>query len=101
VDEAVRRWAWENAHSNGDVLKIGYFGSYARGDWGVGSDLDIIIVLKQSDQPAERRGAKWDATELPVPADLMIFTERELAGLGGKLGRVLQEETVWVYERAS
>lgn len=101
VDEAVRRWAWESARSNGDVLKIGYFGSYARGDWGVGSDLDIIIVLKQSDQPAERRGVKWDATELPVPADLLIFTEKELAGLGGKLGRVLQEETVWVYERAN
>jgi predicted nucleotidyltransferase len=81
------------------VLKIGYFGSYARGDWGVGSDLDIIIVLKQSDQSYERRGEKWDATDLPVPADLLIVTLEELAGMGGRLGHVLQEETVWVYKR--
>ena len=46
VDKAVRRWA-EDIHQNRkDVLRIGYFGSYARGDWGVGSDLDLIIILK-------------------------------------------------------
>lgn len=99
VDNEVRCWAWENGQRLENVKKIGYFGSYARGDYGVGSDLDIIVVLKQSDQPFERRGTEWDATDLPVPADLIIFTEDELAGLEGRLRRVLHEETVWVYER--
>ena len=29
--------------------KIVLFGSYARGDWGVGSDLDLVIILDSSD----------------------------------------------------
>ena len=39
VDFAVRSWAEKISEERNDVQKIGYFGSYARGDWGVGSDL--------------------------------------------------------------
>jgi len=46
VDQAVRAWAKEKAEERKEILQIGYFGSYARGDWGVGSDLDIIIILE-------------------------------------------------------
>lgn len=35
-----------------DVLQIGYFGSYARDDWGVGRDLDLIVI-------DEVAGAVW------------------------------------------
>ncbi|MHB8731893.1 MAG: nucleotidyltransferase domain-containing protein [bacterium] len=79
VDEAVRRWAASVVRRRQDVARIGYFGSYARGDWGVGSDLDLIIVVERSDQPFERRAAGWDATGLPVQADVLVYT------------------TVWVY----
>lgn len=34
VDRAVRRWAEEVARRKPEVVRIGYFGSYARGDWG-------------------------------------------------------------------
>jgi predicted nucleotidyltransferase len=37
------------------VVRIGYFGSYARGDWGVGSDLDVIAVVAFSDEAFTRR----------------------------------------------
>lgn len=33
VERAVQLWAEKVAAQRKDVLRIGYFGSYARGDW--------------------------------------------------------------------
>jgi predicted nucleotidyltransferase len=101
VDLAVRRWAEKVSAEKADVLRIGYFGSYARGDWGVGSDLDLIAIVDRSDKPMERRGAGFDTTQLPVPSDLLIYTAEEWQRMRdqGRFGRTLVEEAVWVYER--
>ena len=83
------------------MVRIGYFGFYARGDWGVGSDLDLLIVVERSDRPFARRAADWDATNLPVPADVLVYTEGEWKRLptGGRFGRTLDREVKWVYVR--
>jgi len=65
----VRRWAARVCRDRPEVLRLGYFGSYARGDWGVGSDLDLVVIVKDSDQPFEGRARDWDTLELPVPVD--------------------------------
>jgi len=98
VVRAVRRWARGVARPG--VVRIGYFGSYARGDWGVGSDLDLIILVAQSNLPFHRRADAWDLTKLPVPAELLVYTEEEWAILPerSRFGRTLHEETVWVHE---
>ena len=36
VDRAVQAWAEQIAAQHVDVVRVGYFGSYARGDWGGG-----------------------------------------------------------------
>ena len=102
VDSAVRIWAEKVSAEREDVRKIGYFGSYARGDWGVGSDLDIVVILDRSDKPMERRAVDWDTTELPVPSDLLIYTIDEWEKLrdAGRLGRTLTREAVWIYEKS-
>lgn len=41
----LEKWADGLVAKRGDVVKLGYFGSYAKGDWSVGSDLDLVIVL--------------------------------------------------------
>ena len=84
-----------------DVLRIGYFGSYARGDWGVGSDLDLLIIVQDSDQPFDRRSADWDTLELPVPVDLLIYTKAEWQSLTreGRFSDTLRREVVWIYQR--
>ena len=33
VDQAVRRWCERAVATRPGVLRVGYFGSYARGDW--------------------------------------------------------------------
>ena len=101
VDRAIREWAREAAKARPEVVRIAYFGSYARGDWGVGSDTDIIIIVDQSDQSFERRAVSWDATRLRGPADVVVYTAGEWDRLAGsRFGRTVSREAVWVYERA-
>lgn len=99
VDRAVRRWAKRAVAVHPEVLRIGYFGSYARGDWGVGSDLDVLIIVDRSDERFERRAARWDITRLPVPTDVLVYTEdewRDLRQRGRFYERVMQE-AIWVF----
>ena len=81
IDRAVRRWASRLLQNREGVLRIGYFGSYARGDWGVGGDLDLIIILESSNQPFMRWGREFDITELPVPADVVVYSKDEWQAL--------------------
>jgi predicted nucleotidyltransferase len=103
VDRAVRTWAEDLATSDETVVRVGYFGSYARGDWGVGSDLDVVIVVRESDRPFERRALRFDASALPVPADVFVYTTEEwgrMSAIGG-LPRTVASQVVWVSGAAS
>jgi predicted nucleotidyltransferase len=98
VRDAVREWAMRAVAERPEVSRIGYFGSYARGDWGVGSDVDLIVIVSRAEGPSERRSLSWDTTTLPVPADLLIYTEAEwdsLLASKGRFARTLATETVW------
>jgi uncharacterized protein len=98
VDRAVREWALRLAQERPDLVAVGYLGSYARGDWSVGSDIDLIVVLASSALPFERRGAELDATLLPVPADLLVYTRDEWQRVAQQpSGRRLDQELVWVH----
>ena len=99
VDEAVRCWAREIGPQRREVIRIGYFGSYARGDWGVGSDLDLIIIVEKSRVPFISRSARWDVTHLPVPADVLVYTAKEwnAMGTGNRFAETVMREAVWVY----
>lgn len=101
VVAAVRAWAEDARGRRPGVRKIGYFGSYARGDWGVGSDLDVLVIVDRSDEPFERRALDFDATGLPVPTDVFVYTSEEWHRLTAELGfqRTAAREAVWVYRR--
>jgi predicted nucleotidyltransferase len=87
------------AASHPEVLRIGYFGSYARGDSGVGSDVDVVIIVGDA---APRACPDWGTTSLPVAADVLVYTEEEWrqAPRSGRFGQTLKREAVWVYERS-
>ncbi len=99
VDQTLRRWVEKVVRNRKDVLQIGCFGSYARGDWGVGSDLDLVIIVESSKQPFERRSVEWDTTELPVPADVLVYTKGEWESLNQqrRFCQTLVREVAWVY----
>ncbi len=99
VDKAVRTWAKQTAERHPDVVRVGYFGSYARGDWGVGSDVDVLVLVRASPMPFERRSVQWDAVDLPAPADVLVYTLAEWASMdsAGRWRKTLAAEAVWVY----
>ncbi len=100
VDRGVRTWVADATKGRDDILRIGYFGSYARGDWGVGSDLDLIMIIQGTDAPFERRSLPWDLTGLPVQASLLVYTLHEwqqLQSEGGRFARTVAQEAVWVF----
>ena len=100
VERAVRHWAQEIVRQRPDVIRIGYFGSYARGDWGVGSDLDLVIISKHAHEPFEPRAVNWDVTRLPVPTDVLVYTQQEWESrvVDSRFGKTVTAEAVWVYE---
>lgn len=100
VDRAVRAWAKQMTARRDEVVRVGYFGSYARGDWGVGSDVDVLVLVRASQTPFERRGGVlWDALDLPVHADVLVYTLAEWASLdaSSRWRKTLEDEVVWVY----
>ncbi|MFQ5741216.1 MAG: nucleotidyltransferase domain-containing protein [Acidobacteriota bacterium] len=98
VVRALQAWAKGALTQQPQVLALGYFGSYARGDWGVGSDLDLIIVVRTSQEPFQRRAAQWDTSGFPVPADLLVYTSQEWRSLR-KTGtlRSARKDIVWLH----
>jgi predicted nucleotidyltransferase len=86
--------------SHPEARRIGYFGSYARGDWGVGSDLDLLVIADESAPPFERR-AGWDTRALPVPRDLLVYAESESRSMRdtGRWSDKISREIIWIYSR--
>src|SRR5437899_1833635 len=66
------------AANHPEVTRVILFGSFARQDFGVRSDLDLLIVLKSSRLPVRER--VWDFLEecSNYPTDVFPLTEAEL-----------------------
>ncbi len=87
---AAEAWAQELRARDPKVLRIVLFGSYARGDASVGSDLDMAVVVRDGEG-----GALFDVSRLPVPADVVVFEERQweqLAGQATGIGRAISRD---------
>lgn len=100
VDAAVRAWAAGRAESDRNVLAIGYFGSYARGDYGFGSDVDLIVFVRESARPFIERPLDWWPRDLPVHSDLLVYTPEEwdaMRARGEHFVTVIEREAVWVW----
>lgn len=101
VERDLRAWVLAERARRPELRRLGFFGSYGRGDWGPGSDLDLVAVVADAREPFERRGLGWDLTPLPVPAEMLVYTEpewRALQASGSLFARRLASETVWVLE---
>ena len=100
VVAAACAWGAALKASRSDVVRVGYFGSYARGDWGVGSDLDLVLVLTECTEPPPRRGLAFDTISgFPVPVDLLVYTLDEwdrLVTEEAPFVRRLRAEVAWV-----
>jgi len=100
VADAVVAWARAEAARHQGVVAIGYFGSYAKGTWSVGSDVDLVAVVSRAEAPFESRSVDWDTTALPVPAQLLVYTIpewRHVVGREDRFARVLLDDVIWAF----
>lgn len=61
-----------------EVRRVLLFGSFARGDHGVRSDLDLFIIVNHSDKPLPDRVVDFLEDASDYPTDILIYTEDEL-----------------------
>jgi len=101
VITAVQEWVERQVILHPELRGVGYFGSYARGDWGVGSDLDLLIIVDHVDQETMERALGWDTVNLPVPVDVFVYSaaEWEKRCQEQSFFRQVRKEVVWVYSR--
>ena len=87
-----------------DPEQIIVFGSYARGDWTDGSDLDLLVVKETEERPFERigsvSGACWPRK---LAMDIVVKTPEEIERELGErelFTREIMREAVVVHDRA-
>jgi len=96
VLNAVKKWASE-LKKDSNVLRVGIFGSLAEGRWGVGSDVDLVIVVKESSRPFWQRPLDFERVHLPVPVDIIVYTEREWEEVKKrKFGKLVEDKGIWL-----
>jgi uncharacterized protein len=78
----VRDYARDIRNGHPEVLSIRWFGSWVRGDAGVGSDVDLCIVVDRSDTPRRDRMMAFLPRVFPVGIDLFVYTREEFDSLG-------------------
>jgi len=99
VHAAICQWASHLSEEKPDFVAVGYFGSYARGDAGVGSGLDVVMIVTESDLPFERRSTTWDFHSIPVPVEVCVYTIAEwqqLSKTQPRFCQTLTKETIWL-----
>lgn len=83
--------------------RIILFGSFARGDAGPDSDLDLLVVMDQVENKRNTAGDMLDAlADVPVPKDVIVTTPDEIARRGHVIGTVLEpalREGTVLYEK--
>jgi len=96
---AVQQWAEAQQAIRPALAKVGVFGSYGRGDAGVGSDLDLLLVDGAAAGPQQQRLLTWPLERLPLSCDALVLTPTELQELlasGSRMAIELQRDLRWL-----
>lgn len=102
VVAAARAWAAQLRREHPEVLRVGYFGSYARGDYVPGSDFDVLVELSASPIPRwQDRAGSLRPRAFPVCLSLFVFTREEMDRLrqgGDAFLRTIEATIRWIDE---
>jgi hypothetical protein len=108
---AARAWAAHLRRDHPEIVRIGYFGSYARGDYVPGSDLDVLIevtaicgVPSGADMRPADRATRYRPESFPVGMDVFVYTSAELAAqraAGTGFVKTIDREVCWLAEETS
>ncbi|HUW18988.1 MAG TPA: nucleotidyltransferase domain-containing protein [Sedimentisphaerales bacterium] len=85
--------------SRAEVEKVGLFGSYATDTYGPASDVDLLIILKESSKVFLDRIPDYIPENLTVSCDVFPYTAAEIEKMkqdGNSWIRHVLEEVVWL-----
>jgi predicted nucleotidyltransferase len=100
VEADLRAWVADAAVRHPDAIRIGVFGSFARGEWAFGSDLDLLVIVRDADTPIVERSNAWETSSLPVPVDLLLYAQSDWERLQDTPSRfrdTLAREARWLW----
>ena len=95
-------WAERLAPDHPGLQRVGVFGSYGRGETGVGSDLDLLLIDGRASGPQRGRLLLWPLGELPLSCDALVLTPAEHADLlagDSAMAQALQRDCRWLWGR--
>jgi hypothetical protein len=95
-------WAAKVAPDHPGLQRLAVFGSYGRGDAGVGSDLDLLLIDGQAAGPQHQRLLAWPLAELPLSCDALVLTPAEHQALladGSAMADALARDSRWLWYR--
>lgn len=80
VIAGLSRIASKLSQKNKNVSAVYLFGSYARGDAGLRSDADILVVLRHDARKMRDRLEEFilEFADAPVAVDVLVYTVEEL-----------------------
>ncbi len=99
---AARSWAAGLLQCDVGVQGIYCIGSCGRGDYGVGSDLDVLVLINDAEMSLVDRHRHYEPTNIPVPAEALVYTLsewRRLISSRPALFARLDREKIVLYER--
>ena len=100
VRRAVDAYAAHLFNTAPEVEEVVVFGSFERGTWAPGSDVDVLIVLSACRLPIHERVAAFLPGRFPTGLDLFPFTRAELAERTPSLLLDAAAASQWRYRRS-
>jgi hypothetical protein len=100
----VRPSAVQVAAECRDLEQVDLFCSDGRGDAGVGSDLDLLLINAGSSGPQQQRLLAWPLAELPLSGAALLLTpseQVELLASGSPMAAALQADSRWPRQATS
>ena len=85
----LKDYAKKLKQTSPEVEKVGFFGSYATGTYGPASDVDLLIILRQSSKRFLDRIPDYLPDNLSVSCDVFPYTNEEIE-------KRKQESTPWI-----
>jgi len=85
----LRDYAKSLKRTRPEVERVGYFGSYANDTYGPASDVDLLIILRESSKRFLDRIPDYLPDNLDVSCDVFPYTNEEIE-------KMKQESTPWI-----
>ncbi len=83
-----------------EIVEIIVFGSFSTGKFVPGSDIDVLILLSDSDKPVRDRVSDFMPSQFPVSMDVFPYTILEFAALEHSPITKAAKHSRWRYRRS-